>query len=44
VTFAVEGVPRAADYTVEVGPHRVTYASYELESAGWDVELPVASP
>jgi len=44
VTFAVDGVPRAADYTVEVGPHRVTYASYDLESAGWDVELPVASP
>ena len=39
-----DGAAGVVDYTVEVGPHRVTYASYELESAGWDVELPVASP
>ena len=43
VTFVVDGVPRATDYTVEVGTHRVTYPSYDLESAGWDIELPLAS-
>ena len=44
VSFAVDGVPRAADYTVEVGPHRITYASYDLDAAGWDIELPLISP
>ena len=44
VTFAVKGVPRAAEYTVEVGPQRVTYASYDLDAAGWDIELPLVSP
>ena len=42
VSFVVDGVPRATDYTIEVGGHRATYASYDLESVGWDVELPLA--
>ena len=42
VSFVVDGVPRATDYTVDVGGHRATYASYDLESVGWDVELPLA--
>ena len=41
VSFVVGGVPRATDYTVEVGAHRATYASYDLDSVGWDVELPL---
>jgi hypothetical protein len=41
VSFVVGGVPRATDYTVEVGAHRTTYASYDLDSVGWDVELPL---
>jgi hypothetical protein len=44
VSFVVDGVPRATDYTVEVGPHRATFASYDLDSRGWDIELPVAAP
>ena len=41
VSFVVDGLPRATDYTVEVGAHRATYASYDLDAAGWDVELPL---
>jgi hypothetical protein len=39
VSFAVTGVPRTTDYLVEVGTHRATYRSFELERNGWDVEL-----
>ncbi|HET9083286.1 MAG TPA: hypothetical protein VFN41_02705 [Candidatus Limnocylindrales bacterium] len=42
VSFVVDGLPRASGYTVEIGPHRATYASYDLDSAGWDIELPLA--
>jgi len=42
VSFVVDGVPRATDYTVEVGSHRATFASYDLDSRGWDIELPLA--
>jgi hypothetical protein len=41
VSFAVS-VPRADGYTVEVGPHRATYASRDLDVAGWDIQIPVA--
>lgn len=42
VAFVVDGVPRATDYTVEVGPNRATFASYDLDRRGWDIELPLA--
>jgi hypothetical protein len=41
VSFVVDGLPRATDYTVEVGRHRATYTGYDLDSAGWDIELPL---
>ena len=44
VSFVVDGLPPATDYTIELGPYRATYPSYDLESAGWDIELPLAPP
>jgi hypothetical protein len=41
VSFAVDGVPRTTDYTVEVGRHRATFTRYDLDSAAWHIELPL---
>jgi len=41
VSFAVT-VPRVDGYTVEVGPHRATYASHDLDLAGWEIQFAVA--
>lgn len=43
VTFKVPAIPRTTDYVVEVGRHRASYASYDLDSADWDIQLPLAS-